>query len=151
MIGIATEIQRSETIDLARLLHLPVSLNEVFLINYLASHFTVSVIVVLPAMLGLAVGLAHDKGPEMLWLIPLALSFIFMITAWTYCLRGWLVSLMVNQRRRRAIIVGVTTGHSAGTAPHPTSTSCGIAAKSSSQTQSAQRGDAASNRSLARK
>src|SRR5260221_10635470 len=110
MIGIVTEIQRSETIDLGRLLHLPVSLNEIFLINYFASHFTLSIVLALPAMLGLAVGLAFGKGPEMLLLLPLALSFIFMITAWTYCLRGWLVSLMVNQRRRRAIIVGITTG-----------------------------------------
>jgi hypothetical protein len=110
MIGIVTEIQRSESIDLARLLHLPVSLNEIFLINYFASHFTLSIILALPAMLGLAVGLAFGKGPEMLFLVPLALSFIFMITAWTYCLRGWLVSLMVNQRRRRAIVVGMTTG-----------------------------------------
>jgi len=31
-----------------------------------------------------------------------------MITAWTYCLRGWLVTLMMNKRRRRAIIAGVT-------------------------------------------
>jgi len=31
-----------------------------------------------------------------------------MITAWTYCLRGWLVTLMTNKRRRRAVIAGVT-------------------------------------------
>jgi hypothetical protein len=31
-----------------------------------------------------------------------------MITAWTYCLRGWLVTLMMNKRRRRTIIAGIT-------------------------------------------
>jgi ABC-2 type transport system permease protein len=31
-----------------------------------------------------------------------------MLTAWTYCLRGWLVALMVNPRRRRAVIAGIT-------------------------------------------
>ena len=31
-----------------------------------------------------------------------------MTTAWTYCLRGWLVTLMMNPRRRRAVIAGVT-------------------------------------------
>jgi ABC-2 type transport system permease protein len=37
------------------------------------------------------------------------LSMVFMITAWTYCLRGWLATLMSNPRRRRAIIMGLTT------------------------------------------
>ena len=46
----------------------------------------------------------------MLVMLPLVLGFIFMITAWTYCLRGWLVTLMANPRRRRAIIAGMTFG-----------------------------------------
>ena len=33
-----------------------------------------------------------------------------MLTAWIYCLRGWLLSLMVNPRRRRAIIMWITLG-----------------------------------------
>jgi hypothetical protein len=41
-------------------------------------------------------------------LLPAILGFVFMLTAWTYCLRGWLAALMVNKRRRRAIIVWVT-------------------------------------------
>ena len=44
----------------------------------------------------------------MLLLLPLVLGFVFMITAWTYCLRGWLAALMVNKRRRRTVIVWVT-------------------------------------------
>ena len=44
----------------------------------------------------------------MVLMVPLVLGFVFMITAWTYCLRGWLVSLMVNKRRRRSILMGVT-------------------------------------------
>jgi hypothetical protein len=43
-------------------------------------------------------------------LLPLVFGFFFMITAWTYCLRNWLAAIMVNKRRRRAIIVGVTMG-----------------------------------------
>jgi hypothetical protein len=43
-------------------------------------------------------------------LIPLALSMIFMITAWTYCLRGWLATMMTNPRRRRTVIMGITFG-----------------------------------------
>lgn len=108
MIGVMAEIQRSEAIDVGKLLHLPVSLKEVFLLNYLASLFTPSIILVLPTMLGLSVGLVLGAGTTMVWMLPLVISFILMITAWTYCLRGWLVALMVNKRRRQTIIVATT-------------------------------------------
>lgn len=110
MIGILAELQRAELIDFSRLLHLPVSLRDVFLLNYVSSHFSLSLAVMVPGTLGLAAGLAISRGPAMLLLVPLAIGFFFMITAWTYCLRGWLASLMVNQRRRRAIIMGITVG-----------------------------------------
>ena len=104
-VGLMTELQRSESIDLQRLMHLPVSLRQVFVFNYLASHVTFSLIIMLPAMLGLALGLVWGRGPLLLLLAPLVLAFIFMITAWTYCLRGWLATLMANKRRRRTIVV----------------------------------------------
>ncbi len=107
LLGVLTEIQRSESIDLARLLHLPVSLKGVFVVNYLASHLAFSLIIFLPGMLGLCLGLLWSKGWAMILLIPLVLTFIFMVTAWTYCVRGWLVSLMVNPRRRRNVMVGI--------------------------------------------
>jgi hypothetical protein len=106
--GLITELQRSEMLDLSRFLHLPLSLGGVFLLNYLASHLSLSLALMLPAMLGLAVGLVLGSGPAMALLVPLVLAFVLMITAWTYCLRGWLAALMVNKRRRRAVIVGVT-------------------------------------------
>ena len=108
MIGLISELQRSETIDIGRMLHLPVNLRDIFLINYVASHLTVSLILFVPGMLGLALGLALSRGPMMLLLIPLAGGLIFAVTAWTYCLRGWLGTLMSNPRRRRAIIAGIT-------------------------------------------
>jgi ABC-2 type transport system permease protein len=110
IIGLVTEIQRSESLDVGRLLHLPISLKQLFTINYLASHLTVSVVIAFPAMLGLSAGLITSRGAQFALMIPLALGFVFMVTAWTYCLRGWLVSVMVNKRRRRAIIMGVTAG-----------------------------------------
>ena len=109
-IGTVMELQRSEIIDLSRLLHLPVSLRDVFLLNYLASHLSFSLAAVVPAMLGLTVGLVLGRGPAMALLLPLVFGFFFMITAWTYCLRNWLAAIMVNKRRRRAIVVGVTMG-----------------------------------------
>ena len=108
MIGLLAELQRSETIDLQRLMHLPVALGQMFVVNYLASHLALSIIVMLPAMLGLAIGLVIARGPAMLLLLPLVLSMVFMITAWTYCLRGWLAAMMSNPRRRRTIIMGIT-------------------------------------------
>jgi len=108
LIGLLAELQRSETIDLQRLMHLPVALGQMFVVNYLVSHFALSIIVGVPIMLGLGIGLVFARGLEMVLLIPLALSMVFMITAWTYCLRGWLATLMTNPRRRRSIIMGIT-------------------------------------------
>lgn len=108
LVGLITELQRSETIDLQKLMHLPVALGQMFVINFLVSHFTLSVILFAPAMLGLALGLVLSRGIEMSLLIPLAAGMIFMISAWTYCLRGWLAVLMTNPRRRRTVIVCLT-------------------------------------------
>jgi len=110
MIGLISEIQRSETIDISRLLHLPVSLRGIFVVNYLASLLTPSILLFLPAMLGLSLGLALSRGVSWLVMLPLVLGLLFAITAWTYCLRGWLVTLMMNPRRRRAVIAIVTFG-----------------------------------------
>lgn len=109
IIGLVAEIQRSESIDLGKLLHLPASLRDVFVINFIASHVTPSVILIVPALIGIAAGLTASRGAWMLLLLPLLLGFFFMISAWTYCLRGWLAALMINPRRRRAIVIGITT------------------------------------------
>jgi hypothetical protein len=55
-------------------------------------------------MLGLATGLVFSEGLKMLLLFPLIAAFALMVTALTHQFRGWLASLMVNQRRRRTII-----------------------------------------------
>jgi ABC-2 type transport system permease protein len=110
LIGLLQELQRSESIDLQRLMHLPVGLGQMFVINYLASHLAFSILVAVPAMMGLAFGLAISRGPAMLLLAPLALGMVSMITAWTYCLRGWLAGLMSNPRRRRSVIMAIVLG-----------------------------------------
>lgn len=108
LIGLLAELQRSETIDLQRLLHLPVALGQLFVVNYVVSLASLSIILTLPAMTGLALGLTYSRGVAMLLLLPLSWSMVFMISAWTYCLRGWLAAMMNNPRRRRAIIMGIT-------------------------------------------
>jgi hypothetical protein len=108
MTGLVSELQRAEMIDLRRLLHLPVSIPDAFVLNYLASLLSFSLALMLPAMLGLAVGQAAG-GRTGAWLLPLlVVSFFFMVTAWTLCLRGWLASVMVDKRRRRTVVMAVT-------------------------------------------
>jgi ABC-2 type transport system permease protein len=108
MTGTITAIQQSETIDINRMLHLPIAPRTLFLVNYIASHFTPGIILFVPGMLGLCLGLTLGRSWSMILLCPLVLGFIFMINAWTYCLRGWLVSLMTNPRRRRTVIAVIT-------------------------------------------
>src|ERR1700720_1004998 len=107
LIGLLQEIQRSEAIDLQRLMHLPVALGQIFIINYLASHLALSIILFVPALMGLALGMTVARGPAMLLLVPLALGMVFSISAWTYCLRGWLATLMSNPRRRRNVVMSI--------------------------------------------
>src|SRR5438094_9702987 len=64
----------------------------------------------LPGMIGLCLGLTLGAGWAMAPLLGVLLSLMFLLTAWTYCLRGWLAALMLNKRRRRAIIVWLTLG-----------------------------------------
>ncbi len=107
-IGILGEIQRSETIDLQRLLHLPVKLKDAFVVNYLASHFSISLLLITPAVSGLSIGLIVGGKTGAVVLPPLFFTLVFAVSSWTYCLRGWLVQLMVNPRRRRTIVIGMT-------------------------------------------
>lgn len=103
---VLVDVQRSETIDATKLLHLPVTHGQVFVLNYLASWITPMLIVTAPAMSGLAVGFAIGSGARYLWLLPLLFGFAFIVTSLTYWLRGWLAGLMANPRRRRSILVG---------------------------------------------
>ena len=107
-IGIVTELQRSEIIDLSRLLHLPVSLS-----GRVSAQLSRVALEFDPGAdgaghAGLDAGLVLGRGLAMALSCPLVLAFFFMVTAWTYCLRGWLAALMVNKRRRRTVIMGVT-------------------------------------------
>jgi hypothetical protein len=97
------ELQRTEVLSLDKFLHLPVSPSGLFLINYLASYFCLSINVFLPAMLGFSIGLVISKGASMLLLFPMIAGFFVMVTALTHQFRGWIASLMENKRRRRNI------------------------------------------------
>jgi ABC-2 type transport system permease protein len=108
MAGLMTELQRSDSLTLDKFLHLPVSLSSAFLLNYLSSLPSLSFVLFVPLMLGLSLGLLLGRGLAMLWLLPMLVAFLLMVTAITYQFQGWLATLMANPRRRRTIIV-VTT------------------------------------------
>lgn len=108
LLELINELQRSEVLSLEKFLHLPVSLSGVFVINYLASLYCLSVTLFFPAMIGLSIGLVFSKGPVMLALFPVVAAFFLMVTALTHQFRGWLASLMENKRRRRTIITLLT-------------------------------------------
>lgn len=110
MIGLLTDLQRSDAMSFKNLLHLPISFRWVFLYNYLSSFVSVSMAIFLPAMLGLWVAMVIVKGPWMVLTLPLVLGFFGMITALTYQLRGWLAHMMEDKRRGRNIIAAITVG-----------------------------------------
>jgi ABC-2 type transport system permease protein len=108
MTGLLAELQRAEALSLDKFLHLPVSLSSAFLINYLCSLPSVSMLLFLPPMLGLILGLLFSRGLAMLLLLPMLAAFLLMVTALTYQFQGWLATLMTNPRRRRTVIVVVS-------------------------------------------
>lgn len=109
MLGLLNEMQRAETLSLDKFLHLPVSPTGAFLINYLSSLVNVTLILFLAAALGLAIGQVAARGAWGLLNFPLIGAFVLAVTAVTYQFQGWLASLMANPRRRRAIVVAVST------------------------------------------
>jgi ABC-2 type transport system permease protein len=110
IVMLSVELQRSELLPLEKFLHYPISVSGLFLINYVASVLSehTAVFVFIPAMLGLSLGLVLVRGVAMLWLFPLLLSFLLMVTALTYQFRGWLAVLMLNKRHRRTVVTVVT-------------------------------------------
>jgi ABC-2 type transport system permease protein len=107
-IGVITELQRNDPLALSKFLHLPVSVNGAFLINYLSSLFRLSLVFFVPPMTGFALALVYVQGVSQLAVLPGLAAFFLMITAPTYQFQGWLGSLMNNPRRRRAVVVGTT-------------------------------------------
>lgn len=107
-IGILVDLQRAELLSLDKFLHLPVTLANAFLINFLGSMINLSTILFVPAMLGLGLGQVIARGAAFLFLLPLELAFLFMMSAVAHQFRGWLAAMMTNQRRRRTVIMVIS-------------------------------------------
>jgi hypothetical protein len=110
LIGLLTDLQRSEGLAIDKVLHLPVSPTGAFLINYLSSLFSLTLIAFLPGMVGLILGQALAGSAAVLLALPLLVAFVLALTGLTYQFQGWLASLMSNPRRRRTVVVLLTVG-----------------------------------------
>ncbi len=104
------DIQRMELLSLDRFLHLPMSLRDAFLMNYLSSLMSLNMACFVPAAFGLCIASAVVHGPRLLLLIPVLFSFILALTALTYQFRGWLSAWMIDKRRQRTAITLITIG-----------------------------------------
>lgn len=109
-IGLLSDLQRAEGVVLDRVLHLPVSPAGAFLVNYLSALSSVTLIMFVPGTVGLILGQVCAGSAAALLALPLLAAFVLAVTAVTYQFQGWLAALMVNPRRRRAVIMALTTG-----------------------------------------
>ena len=109
-ISLLVEVQRMELLSLEKLLHLPMTLRDAFLLNYLSSLASLQIVCFVPLSLGVCIALSITSGLKMLLMFPLVLSFVLMLTAVTYHFRGWLASLMADKRRQRTVVVMFTFG-----------------------------------------
>ncbi len=105
--GLMVELQRSDAISIDKILHLPISLSGAFLVNYLGSLASISLIVFAPSMFALCLAMVIVKGAAALVMFPLLAGFLLMTTATTFQLRGWLSAIMQNKRHRRIVLAGM--------------------------------------------
>ena len=104
--GVLLQLQLGgERFSLAKLMHMPVSPQGAFLLNFLSSQMRVSLGFFLALMLGLSIahGVLHGVGDGAV-LVLLVLASMAMIAALTYQFQSWLGRLMSNKRRRGTVV-----------------------------------------------
>lgn len=105
VIHVLNEAQRGDPISLDKILHLPVSPSQAFVVNYLASLGTPVFLMTAGGCLGLVFGSLFSVGiVSILFLVPVA-AFLFAMTASTYWLQGWIATLMINPRTKQLVLV----------------------------------------------
>jgi ABC-2 type transport system permease protein len=106
--GLMAELQRTDVLSPAKLLHLPLSAGGVFVINFVSSLATASLIFFAAIMFGFGLGVAFAQGYRLLVAWPLTLALFLMVAALTCQFQGWLATLSANPRRRRTMVVAIT-------------------------------------------
>lgn len=105
LVHVLNEAQRGDPISLDKILHLPVSPSQAFVVNYLASLGTPVFLMTTGGCLGLVLGSVFSVGLiSFLFLLPM-IAFLFAMTAATYWLQGWLATLMTNPRTKQLVLV----------------------------------------------
>ena len=88
-IGLIAELQRTDSLSLTKFMHLPVSVNGAFLINYLSSLFRLSLIIFVPVMVAFPGAHCRQGDRDGAGALPLA-AFVLMVTALPISFRaGW--------------------------------------------------------------
>lgn len=106
--GVITSLQRGEGLPLDNLLHLPFASHQVFLLNFSLSQLTLSTVILVPALVGLAIAstVALDFGNVVL--IPASLALVLCVSAVLYQVQGWIASAVATRPRR--VLVGSLLG-----------------------------------------
>lgn len=105
--GLLIDLQRNDLLDLRKLLFLPLPPGLVFGINFLYSMLGPALLFFAPGSVALAAGLAQAHGSHAWGIVPLAVLFFLMVSAWTYHARGWMAILLQDRRRRRVFVVAI--------------------------------------------
>ena len=99
------QLQINDVVSIEKLLHLPVSLNGAFLINYLSSLLSGAILLFVPGLLGFTCGVILAKGNSMLMLLPALLAILFLATSLFQQLKAIFARIMQNKRTKAIVIV----------------------------------------------
>ncbi len=108
LLGVSGSLQQGEKLPLDNLLHLPFSLRQVFVLNFVVSQLTLTTIIFVPAFLGLAVACTVALDARNFVLIPASLSLFVCLAAVMQHVQQWVTSAMVTKRRR--VLIGTLVG-----------------------------------------
>ncbi|MDE0451749.1 MAG: hypothetical protein OXI90_08270 [Gammaproteobacteria bacterium] len=100
LFGVFGSLQQGEGLPLDNLLHLPFSLHQVFVLNFVFSQLNLTTIIFVPAFLGLAIACTVALDARNFVLIPASLSLFVCVAAVTHLVQEWITSAMGTRRRR---------------------------------------------------
>ena len=104
LFGVFGGLQKGEGLPLDNLLHLPFSLHQVFVLNFLFSQLTLTNVIFVPAFLGLAIACTVALDVRNFVLIPASMSLVVCVAAVMYQVQEWMTSAMATRRRR--VLIG---------------------------------------------